>query len=104
MADYVQVTTAADNRETAVELLNSAVKARLAASGQVFDPAITAFWHLGEFGNGEEWIVVLKTTAERYPELEEYLIEAHPWNNPEVSFTPLDGSDAYLAWMSRATA
>jgi periplasmic divalent cation tolerance protein len=104
MADYVQVTTAADSRETAVELLNSAVKARLAASGQVVGPAVTAFWHLGEFGNGEEWIVVLKTTTERYPELEEHLIDAHPWDNPEVSFTPLDGSAVYLDWVRRATA
>lgn len=104
MADFVQVSTAADSRDTAVELLNSAVKARLAASGQVIGPAMTAFWHLGEFGNGEEWIVVLKTSAERYPELEAHLIEAHPWDNPEVSFTPLGGSDAYLGWLDRATA
>ena len=104
MADYVQVSTVADNRETAVELLNSAVKARLAAGGQVFGPAATAFWHLGEFGNGEEWIVVLKTTAARYPELEAHLIEVHPWDNPEVSFTPLGGSAAYLEWVSRATS
>lgn len=104
MADYVQVCTAVDTRETAVELLNSAVKARLVAGGQVFGPVTTAFWHLGEFGNGEEWTVVLKTTAGRYPELEAHLIEAHPWDNPEVSFTPLGGAAAYLDWVSRATS
>jgi periplasmic divalent cation tolerance protein len=104
MADYVQVSTATDTRETAVELLNSAVKARLAASGQVLGPATTAFWHLGELGNGEEWAVVLKTTAARYPELEAHLIEAHPWDNPEVSFTPLGGSAAYLDWLGRSTS
>jgi periplasmic divalent cation tolerance protein len=104
MADHVQVSTAAPTREAAVELLNSAVKARLAAGGQVTGPAITAFWHLGELGNGEEWSVVLKTTAERYRELEAHLIEAHPWDNPEVSFTPLGGSAAYLDWVTRATS
>lgn len=85
-------------------MLNSAVKARLAASGQVLGPAVTAFWHLGEFGNGEEWIVVLKTTEERYPDLEAHLIKVHPWDNPEVSFTPLGGSAAYLDWVRRATS
>lgn len=104
MADYLQVSTAAETRETAVELLNSAVKERLAASGQVFGPAVTAFWHQGEFGNGEEWTVVLKTTKDRYADLEAHLIAAHPWANPEVSFTPLGGSAAYLDWVSRATA
>lgn len=104
MADYVQVSTAADTRETAVDLLNSAIKARLAAGGYVSGPVITAFWHLGEFGNGEEWTVVLKTTAKQYPDLEAHLIEAHPWDNPEVSFTPLGGSKAYLDWVTRATS
>jgi periplasmic divalent cation tolerance protein len=104
MAGYVQVSTAADSREAAIEMLNSAVKARLAASGQVLGPAVTAFWHLGEFSNGEEWIVVLKTTEERYPDLEAHLIKVHPWDNPEVSFTPLGGSAAYLDWVGRATS
>jgi periplasmic divalent cation tolerance protein len=47
--------------------------------------------------------VVLKTTAARYPELEAHLIATHPWDNPEVRFTPLGGSAAYLDWVSRAT-
>ena len=104
MADYLQVTTTADNPETAAELLNSAVQARLAASGQMSGPVATAFWHLGEFGTGEEWQVVLKTTADRYPELEAHLIDTHPWDNPEVSFTTMGGSTAYLDWVSRATS
>lgn len=103
MTDYLQVSTVAGSREEAVELLNSAVEARLAASGQVFGPAVTAFWHLGEFGTGEEWQIVLKTTQHRYPDLEAHLLAEHPWQNPEVSFTPLGGSAAYLAWVSRAT-
>ena len=67
-------------------------------------PVTTAFWHLGEFGNGEEWQVVLKTTRARYAELEAHLIAEHPWDNPEVTFTTLGGSAAYLEWVSRATA
>jgi hypothetical protein len=36
----------------------------------------------------------------RYPEPEAHIIEAHPWDNPEVSFS---GSAAYLDRVSRAT-
>lgn len=104
MTEYVQVATAADSREAAIDLLNSAVKAKLAASGQVSGPVTTAFWHLGEFGTGEEWQVVLRTTMDRYPDLEAHLIAAHPWDNPEVSFTSLGGSEAYLEWVTRATS
>ena len=105
MADYLLVSTTAGSREIAADLLRLAVRERLAASGQVFGPALTAFWHLGTFGEGEEWQVLLKTEADRYPELKARLIENHPWDNPEVtSFRIEDGSAPYLEWISRATA
>lgn len=63
------------------------------------------FWHQGESGEGEEWQVTLKTTADRYPELESHLIAEHTWDNPEVTAVPLvGGSAAYLEWLSRTTA
>ena len=48
MAEYLLVSTTAGSQESAADLL------RLAASDQVFGPALSAFWHLGEFGEGEE--------------------------------------------------
>jgi len=67
--DIWQVSTATATREAAIELAQSAVQARLAASAQVHGPAASVFWHEGEFGTSEEWILLLKTTADRYAEL-----------------------------------
>ena len=68
-------------------------------------PALSAFWHQGEFGEAEEWQVFLKTRADRYPELMAHLIEKHPWQNPEVTAIEIfDGSEPYLQWISRATS
>jgi periplasmic divalent cation tolerance protein len=62
------------------------------------------FWHLGEFGTGEEWQLLLKTTAERYPKLEAHLEEHHPWDKPEVVALPIvAGSEAYLRWVAEST-
>ena len=69
MTDFVQVSTATETREQAVLLAESVVRARLAAGAQVVGPVTSVFWHLGEFGTGEEWQLLLKTTAERYPAL-----------------------------------
>lgn len=105
MSDYLQVSTTADSRETAVRLAGSAVAAQLAAGAQVDGPVASFFWHQGELGEGEEWQVTLKTTAARYPDLEAHLIAEHNWTNPEVTAVPLEvGSDAYLDWLSRMTA
>ncbi|MFD3978226.1 divalent-cation tolerance protein CutA [Streptomyces griseus] len=100
MTDYVQVSTATPTQEAAVALAGPAVQQRLAAGAQVVGPVTSVFWHLGEYGTGEEWQLLLKTTAERYPELEAYLLEAHPWDNPEVCAVPIvAGADRCLEWI-----
>ncbi|MFI0419000.1 divalent-cation tolerance protein CutA [Spongiactinospora sp. 9N601] len=104
MTDFVQVSTTTAGRDAALALLRSAVESKLAASGQVFGPAISVFWHQGELGEAEEWQVVLKSTRESYPALEAHLVERHPWDNPEVTFTSIDGgSTTYLEWLRRTT-
>ena len=104
MAEVWQVQVAAPSKEVALELARSAVEARLAAGGQVVGPVTSVFWHLGEFGTGEEWQVVLKTTADRYPQLEQHLVEGHEWKNPEITAIPLAaGLAPYLEWVERTT-
>ena len=100
----MQVSTATPSREAAEELAGSAVKNRLAASAQVIGPVVSVFWHLGEFGTGEEWKLLLMTSAARYQDLEAHLVKNHPWENPEIAAVPLvRGTDAYLGWVESTT-
>ena len=102
MADYLQVSTVAGDRETAAKLASAAIAAKLAAGAQVYGPVASYFWHLGESGVGEEWQVTLKTRADRYADLEALLLREHNWDNPEVSAVPLvNGTTAYFAWIDR---
>jgi periplasmic divalent cation tolerance protein len=101
----VQVYTATESREAAVALGKSATEARLAAGVQVVGPVASLFWHLGEFGQGEEWQVIFKTTAARYPDLEAHLLEHHPWKNAEIIAVPIvAGASGYVDWVSRTVA
>lgn len=105
MAGYLQVSTTAPSREAAAELARSAVGAGLAAGAQVIGPVVSVFVHVGEYGEGEEWQVYLKTSASRYDELEALLVREHPWDNPEVTATELvRGTSSYLEWIDRTTA
>ncbi len=64
----------------------------------------SVFWYLGEFGVGEEWQLLLKTTTERYPALEAHLLKHHPWDKPEVVAVPVvAGSEPYLHWVAEST-
>jgi periplasmic divalent cation tolerance protein len=104
VSGYLQVSTTTATHEDATKLARSAVKAGLAASAQVHGPLTSIFWHLGEFGEGDEWQVTLRTTTTRYGELEAHLLTEHPWDNPEVTATEIShGSSSYLAWLDRST-
>lgn len=97
--------TTTPDRESAARIASTAVARRLAATTQVRGPVTSYFWHLGEAGDGKEWIVTFKTTGARYDELEEHIRTEHPWEKPEVTGIELArGSAAYLKWMEAATA
>ena len=101
MTEYVQVSTATETRQQAVDLAGPAVRKRLAAGAQIIGPVTSVFWHLGEYGTGEEWRLLFKTTSDRYSELEAYLLEHHPWDNPELCAVPISrGADRCLKWIS----
>lgn len=105
MTEVLTVSTATPTREAGVRLAKSALAGGLAAGGQVSGPVASTFWHSGEFGEGEEWVVSLKTTSARYDELEAHIIEHHDWQNPEVTAVPLArASAAYIEWVERVTA
>jgi periplasmic divalent cation tolerance protein len=99
-----QVQVAAPSEEAALALARTAVEARLAAGGQVVGPVTSVFWHLGELGTGEEWQAILKTTEDRYEQLERHLVENHEWSNPEITAVPIAaGLAPYLDWVDRTT-
>jgi periplasmic divalent cation tolerance protein len=105
VTEVLTVSTATPTREAGLQLAESAIAAGLAAGGQVAGPVASAFWHNGEFGQGEEWVVSFKTTAARYDELEAHLVKNHDWQNPEVTAVPLArASAAYVEWVERVTA
>ncbi|WP_405948341.1 divalent-cation tolerance protein CutA [Streptomyces prunicolor] len=104
MTEFVQVSTATETREQAIELARSVVQSRLAAGAQIIGPVVSAFWHDGAFGTGEEWQLLLKTRQARYDELEAHLLKHHPWQSPEIAAVPIvAGSEACLRWLAANT-
>jgi periplasmic divalent cation tolerance protein len=101
---HVQVTTATDSRQEAAGLAKSAVRERLAASAQLIGPVASTYWWEGEIESAEEWLVVFKTTRERFDELAELIAEQHSYDTPEIIAVPVvSGSADYLDWVSEQT-
>jgi periplasmic divalent cation tolerance protein len=105
MTGLLQVVTATETKEQGLSLAGEAVRGRLAASGQVHGPVTSAFWHLGEFGTSEEWSTVLLTTADKYPDLEAFILANHPWQNPQLIATAVvEAFAGNVEWAKKALA
>jgi periplasmic divalent cation tolerance protein len=98
------VTTTVDNIAAAQALARGAVDARAAACAQVGGPITSVYRWQGRIETAPEWVVVFKTTTDRYPELERYIRENHSYEVPEIVCMPVTaGNPAYLAWIVAET-
>lgn len=58
----------------------------------------------GEVCNDVECLAIMKTSSRRYAQLERVLLELHPYDKPEIVYTPLGGgSESYLNWVKDQT-
>ena len=104
MADYMQVLTTVESADEAERLGRSVVEARFAACVQIVGPIKSLYWWQGKLEDAQEWQLLMKTTAERLPELEQHVKANHPYDTPEIIATPIPwGSADYLGWVSAET-
>ncbi len=102
MGTYIiQVLTTVDRREIADAIARSLVEARLAACVQVIGPIGSTYRWNGAIETSEEWLCLIKTTADRYGTIEEEIRRIHPYETPEILATPVvAGSTDYLTWLA----
>jgi periplasmic divalent cation tolerance protein len=104
-ARCLQVSTTAGSYEEAERLAAVALEARLAACVQIVGPVQSRYWWHGSIERSEEWILLVKTRADRFPALSRALREAHPYEVPEVTAIPIaEGSDDYLRWVEEESS
>lgn len=78
---------------------------RLAACITMLPAARSWYRWQGAVEDAEEWPVLIKTTEDRYPDLESVLAEIHPYDVPEIlAFEAVRGLDAYVAWIRAETS
>ena len=102
---FVQVQTTIDDHEAAAALIRAAVKARLAACGQLVGPIESTYWWRGSLERATEWLCIFKTRAELAGALEVFVRDAHPYEVPEIATLGLAGvSEEYGDWIDEETA
>jgi periplasmic divalent cation tolerance protein len=102
MNDVVLVlSTAPAGDDTAERIARTLVDERLAACVNIHAPIVSIYRWKGTVERDTERQLVIKTTRERVPALENRLRELHPYELPEfIVISASGGSDQYLSWVA----
>ena len=85
-------------------LPDRAAAERLAACVNILAPCRSVYRWNDAVQHDEEHPMLIKTTAERYPALEQALRGGHPYELPEIIAVPIEyGLAAYLDWVESET-
>ncbi len=91
------------DEEEAMRLANGLVERRLAACVNILPPVKSIYRWKGEVQSATEYLLLIKTTEERFDALRDAIIEMHSYETPELIGVPIaDGSEKYLAWLRKA--
>jgi len=100
MTDKIVVFSTASSAEEAEKISHGLVNDHLAACVNVV-PGIRSFYRWqGKIEDSQEFLLVIKSSRERFDALRESLEKLHSYEVPEVIAMPVvDGAKNYLNWM-----
>ena len=100
----IAVLTNLPDSESAFNLARELVHLRLAACANVLAPVTSFYRWEGAEEQAVEHPILIKTTDERYAELEAAIRARHPYTVPEVIAWPIErGFPSYLDWVRAET-
>jgi len=94
------------SRDEATKIARTIVEERLAACANIFGAMRSVYWWQGSVTEGDETVLIFKTTAERAGALTERVKALHSYDLPCVVEIPLGdgGNAAYLDWIAAEAA
>lgn len=103
--EEIVVLTNVPDAAVAETLAHGLVERRLAACVNILPAVSSVYRWEGRIERAAEVAVLIKSTRERYAELEAAIRDMHPYALPEIIALPIvAGLPAYLEWMVRETA
>ncbi len=104
MSQPLLVLTTFPDIDTAQRLAKALVQEKLAACVNIMTEGHSIYEWQGEICNESEYLAVIKTTDDRYQQLERFIQDQHPYELPEIISTPINnGSKKYLDWLTTNT-
>ncbi|WP_321528955.1 divalent-cation tolerance protein CutA [Sedimenticola selenatireducens] len=92
------------DQTSAARIAGHLVEQRLAACVSMTAPIKSVYVWQDKLETSEEWLLIIKTTQARYPDLQQAILSLHPYELPEIIAVPVQqGLPAYLHWIDECT-
>jgi len=77
------------------------VETKLAACVNILQPMESVYRWEGKIAEEREFLLIIKSTGELFPEIEAEISKIHSYDTPEIICLPvIEGSRNYLQWVS----
>ncbi len=103
MTDKIVVLTTAGSETEARKLAQELVERKLAACVNIMPRIQSVYRWEGKVESAEEFLLLIKTTKSRFPDLQSAIRELHSYELPECVLISMDaGSEEYLKWIDES--
>jgi periplasmic divalent cation tolerance protein len=103
MTDKILVLSTAGSEEEARKIAHGLVERRLAACVNIVPRITSVYRWQGKVEEAEEYLLLVKTAAEKFGAVREAIAELHSFEVPEcVAISIAEGSQAYLDWITES--
>lgn len=105
MTDARVVLTTAGSADEARKIARALVDQRLAACVNIVPRIESIYRWESKVESAEEWLLIIKTTAARFPAVRGAILAHHGYDLPEcICLTVEAGEERYLEWLKDSSA
>ena len=103
MTDNRIVLTTAGSEPEARKIAHHLVEQQLAACVNIVPQIGSVYRWQGKVEEAREWLLLIKTTSEKFPLVNAAIQEVHSYEMPEcIAISIDDGSSEYLRWIEQS--
>lgn len=103
MTDKRIVLSTAGSEEEARRIARHLVEEQLAACVNIVPQIESIYRWQGKVESSQEWLLMIKTTSERFASVRDAIRALHSYELPEcIAISVEDGSAAYLEWIGQS--
>lgn len=100
----VEAHVSVPDAESAQRIASDLVARQLAACVQVLGPMASVYTWKGEVHQAQEWLLLVKTTAESFSRVAEVVTHQHRYDVPEVIAVPITHAlSEYATWVRKGS-